>query len=145
MDLSMHYRTAARLTLALACWIYGASAEAQAPPQEHYGSVRYLSGGVGREEARPMERLAGAYNVKVTFVEGSRAYLSNVRLIVREQSGKTRLWLKNAGPVVYARLPAGSYSIAAEHGKRIYIQRVTVPTKGQRSVLMKWPVDIGHH
>ncbi|WP_377705148.1 carboxypeptidase regulatory-like domain-containing protein [Pseudoduganella sp. UC29_71] len=115
---STMYRNAARVMLAGALALGGAWANAQEP--------EYISGGVGSEQREDMQAQRGHYNLLLTFADRDGELRAGVALTVRDRKGNTVLELPDAGPMVYAKLPPGSYRITASTGGREQVRTATV-------------------
>lgn len=88
------------------------------PPTQMQGSVSYVTGGIGNEEATVFRQAAAGYPLEVLFAEqtGSRAaFLSDVKIDISDRSGQLLLDTTSEGPFLLANLPAGMYKIVAEH------------------------------
>lgn len=77
------------------------------------GAVSYVSGGAGDEEQRALEQAARDFNLKVTFASPTGAYGGGGRLQISDASGKTVLDADARGPLFYAQLPPGKYTVTA--------------------------------
>src|SRR5690606_2797019 len=75
-----------------------------APVGERQGEVSVLHGGVGAEDRAAMQAQAADYNLHLTFAaKGSGAYLSDVKVVIRDARGKTLVDTVTSGPWLYAR------------------------------------------
>ncbi|MGY2260037.1 carboxypeptidase regulatory-like domain-containing protein [Pseudomonas sp. SDO55104_S430] len=80
--------------------------------QEQNG-IAYLSGGIGEDEAKAIQQAAG-YNLHMSFSTGpGNEYVPDVNVVVQKAPGQTVLNLNQAGPLVYAQLPPGKYTVVA--------------------------------
>lgn len=86
---------------------------AAAPGMKKQGQASYLSGGVGDEEQKRLEEEARNYNLKITFAGASGAYGGGSRVEIRDQSGATVIDAESRGPLFYAQLEPGSYTVTA--------------------------------
>lgn len=86
---------------------------AGAPTIGQQGDVSYVSGGVGDEEQKRLEEMARDFNLEVTFAGRSGAYGGGSRVEIRDQAGKTLIDAESRGPLFYAKLPPGSYTVSA--------------------------------
>lgn len=86
---------------------------ASAPAIGRQGDAAWVSGGVGDEERRRLDEMARDFNLKVTFAGSSGAYGGGSRVEVRDQAGKSLIDTESRGPLFYAKLPPGSYTITA--------------------------------
>ena len=100
--------------------------------------VPHVSGGIGsveREELRNKER---EYNVKVVTATKSGDYLSGVLVVIESAKKEPMLYTTMAGPILLAKLPAGSYTIKATAGGETLTQTVTIEAQGLRQVDFRW-------
>lgn len=105
------------------------------------GNVSWVSGGTG-EESR--ERLAAlgtgfGFNLKVTFALAGGDYLSAVEVRIVDRAGKVVLQTTTEGPILLARLPAGSYDFFASVDGREQKQRLTVTAGKMGVTVFRWP------
>jgi len=116
------------------------------PPEQTRGAVQYVTGGVSVDEADTFRRAAAAYPLELQFVQRARPkdeFLANVNVTIRGRSGNVLLETATDGPFLLARLPAGRYSIEAEHDGVTKRQSVDIrPGRHQRSVFVWAALDI---
>ncbi len=98
-------------------------AQAQSLPQARtQGSIDYVTGGVGKEEADALKQASSDYSLTLELAssgptpEGRTmgAYIANAAVVIRDAQGREVLNTRTDGPLLLARLPAGKYSIGAE-------------------------------
>ena len=101
--------------------------------------VAFLSGGVGEDSQAQIQARAREFNLKLLFtlVEGN--YLSGVGVAIRDSGGKTLVEQVSDGPFFLAKLPPGSYTVAATHEGKTQTRKVNVGSSGQRSEQFRWP------
>jgi hypothetical protein len=100
--------------------------------------VPHVSGGIGgaeREELRNKER---EYNLKVVTAMKSGDYLSDVLVVIESATKEPMLETTMAGPILLARLPAGSYTIKATAAGETLTQTVTIEPQQLRQVHFRW-------
>ena len=103
------------LTLATAAGIANAARDAAEP--RTYNDVPYLSGGVGLDEREEMRRSGDDYNLWLWFVlKGTPNYLAGVRVTIVDANGKPALDVVTEGPWLFARLPAGKFTVQLPDG-----------------------------
>ena len=108
-------------------------------PIYHVGAVRYFSAGTGLEE-----RLAQypPYPLKLVFIAGPRAYVTQVAVTIKDAAGKTNVLVPGeqvTGPWLFVDLPAGTYEITAIRRDRSEVkQKVAVGAGGSRTVYFRW-------
>lgn len=78
--------------------------------------IRYISGGVGREEQERIKAAEANYPVKVTFAAEGGAFLSDIQVDVKDGEGKDILSLITDGPVLLMDLQPGTYTLTASNG-----------------------------
>jgi hypothetical protein len=89
-----------------------------------------------------MEKEGKAYNVKLSFVEKSGTYLSDVKLVIEGSKGTEIINTVTNGPWFYIQLPAGSYTIKATlNDKAREIKRFAVPKDKTVQQTLLW--DLG--
>ena len=83
-------------------------------PQE---AIAWMSGGVGDEALAEMQKAAAAYNVHLMFSNQTGNYLAAVPFTVAQSAPPNAREIYSGvskGPLLYLKLPPGSYKISAE-------------------------------
>lgn len=91
-----------------------ARANTTSAPQEE---ISWMSGGVGDEALDDMRKMAAAYNVQLVFSDRGSSYLAAIPFTVARLAPGNSQSIYSAvsdGPLLYLKLPPGSYQIAAE-------------------------------
>lgn len=117
---SYRQRFAARAVLACALACGATWAQAQ--------QGEYITGGVGSEQREEMKARRGDYNLLLTFANRDGEMRASVAVTVRDRSGKTVLEVPDAGPMLYAKLPPGTYRVTASTDG---VERVRTATVGR--------------
>ena len=87
-----------------------------APLGAHAATPTVVCGGVGSDERRDMEALAGNANVSLEFFVGKRgAYVADVELTFTPVQGLPSFSTNADGPLCYARLDPGTYRVEATY------------------------------
>ena len=108
---------------------------AETPP----GDPPYVSGGIGEEELAVLRLVRGDYNLRLLFADQSGTYLSGIEARILDAHGKTVLTVKDAGPFLYVRLPAGHYRIEARYAERTQRQDIELAaTTTGRDKIFRW-------
>ena len=108
---------------------------AEMPP----GDLPYVSGGIGEEELAVLRLVRGDYNLRLLFADQSGTYLSGIEARILDAHGKTVLTVKDAGPFLYVRLPAGHYRIEARYAERTQRQDIELAaTTTGRDKIFRW-------
>jgi hypothetical protein len=82
-----------------------------------HDEIAWMSGGVGDEAREEMRKAAAAYNVHVVFSEQRGSYLAGIPFTVTRLAPGNERRIHSAlsdGPLLYLKLPPGSYRIAAQ-------------------------------
>ena len=102
-------------------------------------ATTYLNGGVGEDEAQYMRKTAKEWPLRLTFSEASdNDFVANVGLLVTDLHGTPYLQVSGAGPMTYARLPAGKYRVTARFKGQSETREVSLDGKGGRDVAFHW-------
>jgi len=74
----------------------------------------WMSGGIGDEARDKMRKAAAAYSVHLVFSDQQGSYLAGIPFTVTRLNGRELYSGVSAGPLLYLKLPPGSYQIAAK-------------------------------
>ena len=77
--------------------------------------VRYVTGCVGLDERKAMEKMAKTFNLKIVFAKMSGNYLARIPFTISKTDGERVLAITADGPWALVDLPAGAYTVAAEY------------------------------
>lgn len=126
------------LLLIAALWLAGA-AQAQPLAVQESAGTRFVSGGIGEEERAQLAATRAGFNLHLTFaVARSGNYLADVRVALRDASGREMLAANAEGPWLLAQLAPGRYSLTAEYGGKVQTRTVAVPRAGRAEVFLYW-------
>jgi len=96
----------------------------------------YLNGGIGKDEADAMRRVAPDFALRLTFAEGAnQEFTANVPVVITDAKRNPVSVLADAGPLLYVGLPPGRYTVSAQDNGVTRAQRVTLAGKGGRDVI----------
>lgn len=105
--------------------------------QEQNG-IAYLSGGIGEDESKAIQQTTG-YNLHMTFSIGpENKYVPDVDVTVAKAAGQPVLTLSQAGPLVYAQLPAGKYTVVATRNGVERRDTADVGSGAARNLVFHW-------
>lgn len=91
----------------------GAAVPTALPAPQVVGDVTFITGGIGDEERMAIEQNKKDYNLYITNASTDGAFAGTSRVVVTNSSGATVLDTMTAGPLFYAKLPAGSYKVTS--------------------------------
>lgn len=106
------------------------------------GEVAYVSGGVGEEARKRIEARSHEFNLKLVFMLEGGDGLADVAVAIRDRAGRPVLRHVTEGPVLLARLPAGSYTVSATYRGREQTRKVGV-ARELRTETFRWPPAAG--
>jgi hypothetical protein len=86
---------------------------------QRVGNVDYLSGGVGEHERAAIRSMGNDYNLKIVTGLDSGSYLDDVQLTIRDAAGTAIVDTSTDGPLFYAKLPPGQYTVEARADGRV--------------------------
>jgi len=133
-------------TAAASCFAFAgpglaAPGEGNLPGAHTVGKVTYLSGGIGRNEADAIEHVAKYYPLELEFVRKARPkdeYLADVKVRIKDAQDRMVLEVASNGPFLLAKMPAGNYTVSAEHNGRLEQREVQVSPGNHRRLVFEW-------
>jgi hypothetical protein len=102
------------------------------------GNVPYVSGGVGLDERNSLIALSHDDNLRLSFAMQDGHYLGGADVDVKDTNGEEILDAASDGPLFFAKLPAGHYTVEATSMGQTLTRTVNVPARGQTSVYFVW-------
>jgi hypothetical protein len=130
-----------QLSLVLSCILFSfqAVADSLIKPQTQ-GEVTFVSGGVGGDERDAMQAMRADYNLSLLFsVQGSGEYLSEVKVGITDKNGNTFLDTVSDGPMLFASLKPGHYTVTAEVDGQVTHKKATILANKRTSLSFIWP------
>jgi hypothetical protein len=98
--------------------------------------VRYLTGGVGHDEREAMRAAARDFNLYLSFAQhGTGAFVALVDVAIRDAQGREVVSIPQAGPILMAQLPRGTYNVEATYEGRTQTRQVSVGDRMTREYL----------
>lgn len=98
--------------------------------------VPILSGGIGETDRTSMNDVSQAFNLRVITARPTGEYLAGVNLTIRNERGATLVATVTQGPLLFAQLPPGKYTVTAMSGSDVQTEKVTVAQSHQSVVLL---------
>ncbi len=102
--------------------------------------VSFMTGGVSKGERARMESMSEDYNLKVVLATDEGAYLARLPVAIRDEDGQELLEVETNGPWLYAKLPAGRYTVTAVR-KGVEKQRRLQVDEGLAVVMFHWSIE----
>jgi len=139
----MHRKFRNLVTSLIVVCVWATATYAQAPESfpvqpKHYGSVPYLSGGVGLDEREVLNQTGRDYNLKLSFALTSRNYLGDVAVEIRDSADRVALEAISEGPWFFAKLPPGRYTVVVKCNENTQQKAVQVSKMGQSVLNFFW-------
>lgn len=120
------------------------SAYAQPTMLYTHDKVRFMSGGIGTEEVLEMRKNARRYTLNLLFSEGnSGSFVSGHNVDIYNEHGERVFKLKNAKPLLYVNLPAGTYSILAVNNGAKLRHKFTLEENKSQKIILNWKDEDG--
>lgn len=133
--------------LAAGLALQAGAATTQLPPEHTLGSVSYVSGGVGVDEAQRFEAAATQYPLVIQLFEHASphaVYTAQAHVKITDLDGHVLLDQESQGPFMLVRLPAGEYRVsAALNGRHLAARTVQVADGGHAKATFVFPAHTG--
>lgn len=111
------------------------------PPERTQGSITYMSGGIGHEEAMAMRKEERRFPLSLEFIRRAKPtdeFLANVDVTIKDHQGKTELQALASGPYLLTDVPDGKYTISADFNGQTKTRNVVVATHKPERVVFEW-------
>jgi len=127
------------LSIIAALFSLGFSAvAADLTPQTIHG-VTYVSGGVGMDEEATLRDMAKDYNLRLTFAAKCNGdYIADVNVTIIDAKGNEVLNTAAEGPMLFARLAPGLYTVKMEHKGEVLEKRVHLSSRRPLAATFAW-------
>jgi len=126
------------LALGLASTAVGVTAPQSPLQMKKYGSIPHMSGGVGADERDRLIAKSHGDNLRLSFAMQNGEYLGGAEVDIKDNKGKQILEAASSGPLFFAKLPAGSYTVEATNMGQTLTRTVNIPTEGQSPIFFTW-------
>jgi hypothetical protein len=120
---------------------YAFAAGSDLPPEKTQGLVKYLSGGVGKDEAKAVKRIESKYPLSLEFVQHAKPkdeFLADIDVTIKNKNGKEVLKTKTDGPFLLAKVPSGQYTVIANENGKVLERHVTIENGKPEHLIMVW-------
>ncbi len=100
---------------------------------------KYVTAGIGEEEAVQMKRIAKNFTLNLLFSEGLVGrWAMNVNVNIYDEASGLVFRLVGAKPLLYVNLPAGTYTILANNNGQKLRYKVTLEDNANKKVVLNW-------
>jgi hypothetical protein len=118
------------------------STPAALPPVQSQGQTEYLTGGIGADESEAILQQARSWPLVLELAQSGparAAYISDVRVTIKDGSGTMILDTVTEGPFLLVRLVPGKYSIDASYESKTLHRDVSIGKGGSNKIMLLWP------
>jgi hypothetical protein len=106
------------------------------------GEVSFVSGGIGSNERDALQTMRADYNLRLLFaLQGTGEYTSDVNINITDSKGNSLLETTSKGPMLFAKLKPGRYTVKAELNGRVLDKPAKVRHNHTTSLSFIWPKD----
>ncbi len=134
-----NFKLVAVASAVAALGVVSSSSYSQGQEQPRTGSgATYISGGVGLDSVERLNSQSKDFNLKLVFTLNEGNYLASVPVTVTDARGTKVIDAVSDGPLFMAKLPAGSYTVAATNDGKTQTRKVTVG-QGLQTTYLRWP------
>lgn len=130
MPSTRHTLSALVLTAFFAMPLYALAQTDGLPQVMQQNEITYVTGGIGDDEVSALEAAKSDYNLQILNSHTDGAYVGGTHLTINDKAG-TELVSSDAGPIFYAKLPVGKYTVNATRHGETKKQNVNVTKAGK--------------
>ncbi len=98
----------------------------------------YVSGGISEEGRAELNQSSQNYNLKLIFALSSGAYLSDIKVQIKDGGGATVVDAVSTGPWFFAQLPPGLYTLTVTNKDQTLRKSARVKRSGQTKLNFYW-------
>lgn len=130
------------IAFAVAVALSASTAWAADFPEIHQqGDVTYVSGGIGDDETEALAVAKKDYNLHLTSTDSTGHYLGGSRTVIRNGANAVLIDVVSHGPLFYAHLPSGRYSVESFNGDQSKKKSVNISSGKAARVNFTWPAS----
>lgn len=101
--------------------------------------VGYISGGNDPAERARMEEMSEDFNLQLTMMEPGGGYNTAGAVVkIVNSSGETLVQAVSEGPLFYADLEPGAYTVIGEYQGNVQKRAVSVDEDAQKEITLQW-------
>lgn len=125
-------RTILSITALATTALFAFQAEALQP-----GTIKYVTGGVGSEERSALEATQRDYNFRLMSANTEGGLVGDTNIVIRDTKGNEIL-RTTAGPIFYAELPNGKYTLEANSDGQVKQKTFSVGQAKPATIHLSW-------
>jgi hypothetical protein len=111
------------------------------PQIQHQGDVSYVSGGVGQDESKALERDRSHWPLSMQFTGPGSDFLADVHVRIVDVHNNEVLHADSLGPFMLVKLRPGRYTVHATYKNRDHTKTVNIASKGSTQAAFYWNVE----
>lgn len=115
----------------------------QAPPERTQGPIAYVVGGIGADEAEAMRQAEASYPLTLELAApgGGRThgYIADARVQIHDTHGQALLSTRVDGPLIFIRLPSGSYAVEVDWNGAVKRRMVALTPGKRQHIVFEFP------
>ena len=108
-------------TMAALPWMATPATAQSMPAMQTFGSIEYVSGGIGKDEVDALKRAEAGFPLTLEFAasaekltaDATEPFVANADVNIQDSSGREVLNVRTEGPLLLLRLPSGRYTVDA--------------------------------
>jgi hypothetical protein len=111
------------------------------PQIQQQGDVSFVSGGVGLDESKALQRAQSQWPLSLRFTGPSAEFLADVQVRVVDAHNGEVLNTTSRGPYMLVRLHPGRYTVHARYKDQEQSKPVTIPATGTAKSAFYWNMN----
>src|SRR5215510_2040428 len=115
------------------------------PEVQIHNGIPYVSGGFGLEERAELNAIGKTDNLELSFALQNKDYIGGAEVVIKDKNGAEILEAVSDGPLFFAKLPEGVYTVKATAMGKTLEQTAHVPSQGQTRLYFAWKDSIASH
>ncbi len=112
------------------------------PATHTQGTVSYVTGGIGSDEADAFRAAAPEYNLRLTLSTLDGAFFADVKIVLSDEQGNVLVETLSDGPFVFFKVPPGKYRVSAEKQGEVFTRTAQVREKGGSELYFRWKAPV---
>jgi hypothetical protein len=102
------------------------------------GEITYISGGNDLDERNALKAAARNYNLIISNAVKGGNFTEGQTIVITNKGNQKTLTINDAGPLFYAKLPAGTYIVKAVSGNEKAERTVSISGQKQERIHFIW-------
>lgn len=108
------------------------------PQIQQQGDVSFVSGGVGLDESKALQRAQSQWPLSLRFTGPGSEFLADVQVRIVDAHNSEVLNTASRGPYMLVKLRPGRYTVHARYKDQEQSKQVTIQTKGNVRSAFYW-------